>query len=496
MPHLLALDQGTTSSRTIVFDERGAQIAVAQQEFEQHYPKPGWVEHNAEEIWESQLATMRSAIRRAKVQASDIAAIGITNQRETTVLWDRRTGEPLYRAIVWQDRRTAELCDRLRADGHNETFHRKTGLLLDPYFSGTKIAWLLEHVDGLRRRAENGEVCFGTIDSWLIYRLSGNTDHLTDVSNASRTLLYNIHELDWDDELLGILDIPRAMMPEVKPSAGRFTELDRGLLGADIPITGVAGDQQAALFGQACFDTGMAKNTYGTGAFIVMNIGEKPASGEGVLTTLAWQLEGQPAVYAMEASIFIAGAAVQWLRDGLGLIKTAAEVEDLAKAVDDSGGVYFVPALTGLGAPHWDPYARGTIVGLTRGTTRAHLARATLEAMAFQTRDGIEAMQRNANLDLKELRVDGGAVKNNLLLQFQADLLETPVLRPKVVETTALGATYLAGIGADVFDQASIRSHWQLDQRFKPAMDRSERERRYHEWRRAVERSKGWIESS
>jgi glycerol kinase len=495
MAHFLALDQGTTSSRTIVFDDTGNILASAQQEFTQHYPKPGLVEHNAEEIWESQLATIRKAMKRAKLDAGNIAGIGITNQRETTIVWDRKTGKPLSRAIVWQDRRTASMCDELKSQGHEEAVRSKTGLLLDPYFSGTKLRWLLDNVSGLREKAERGDACFGTVDSWLIYRLTGNEVHATDPSNASRTLLYNIHELDWDDELLAMLGVPRAMLPEVKPSAGAFGETDRGLLGGSIPIAGVAGDQQAALFGQACFDKGMAKNTYGTGSFIVLNTGETAVEGDGLLTTIAWQIHGKPPMYALEASIFITGAAVQWLRDGLGLIKTSAEVEDLAESVEDSGGVYFVPALAGLGAPHWDPYARGTIVGLTRGTTAAHIARATLEAIAYQVRDGIDAMKQSAHLDLKELRVDGGAAADDLLLQFQADMLDCPVLRPKVTETTALGAAALAMIGTGTLDMDGLRDRWQLDHRFEPRMDQAQRETLYRGWQRAVERSKRWVEA-
>jgi glycerol kinase len=494
MAHFLALDQGTTSSRTIVFDDAGNVIATAQQEFAQHYPEPGLVEHNAEEIWESQLATMREAMKRAKLDAKDIAGLGITNQRETTILWDRATGKPVSRAIVWQDRRTASMCDQLKSQGHEQTIRDKTGLLLDPYFSGTKIRWLLDHVSGLREKAERGDVCFGTVDCWLIYRLTGHQVHATDPSNASRTLLCNIHTLDWDDELLDILGVPRAILPQVKPSAGSFGETDAGLLGGSIPIAGVAGDQQAALFGQACFEKGMAKNTYGTGSFIVLNTGDEAVTGDGLLTTIAWQLDGQPATYALEASIFITGAAVQWLRDGLGLIKTSAEVEDLAGSVEDSGGVYFVPALAGLGAPHWDPYARGTIVGLTRGTTAAHLARATLEAICYQVRDGVDAMKQSAHLDLKELRVDGGAAADDLLLQFQADMLDCPVLRPKVTETTALGAAALAMIGTGTLDLNDLRDRWQLNHRFEPRMEATQREALYRGWQRAVKRSMGWIE--
>ncbi len=501
MKYLLALDQGTTSSRAIILGLDGSVVSVAQQEFEQHFPHDGWVEHDAEEIWQSQLETAREAISQAGAAPGDIGAIGITNQRETTVVWDRSTGDPLYRAIVWQDRRAAALTDRLKEDGLEPLFRKKTGLVLDPYFSGGKLAWILDNVSGVRERANAGEVCFGTVDSWLMYRLSGGhlnngSIHATDVTNASRTLLFNIHDLSWDQELLDIFGIPSGILPEVKPSAGLFGQTDPALFGKALPITGVAGDQQAALFGQACFEPGMAKNTYGTGAFVVMNTGPKPVLGEGVLTTIGWQVEGQKPQYALEGSIFIAGAAVQWLRDGLGLIKKASEIEQLAVSVPDTGGVYFVPALVGLGAPYWDPYARGIIIGLTRGTNRAHLARAALEAMAFQTRDAIEAMQEASGITLRELRVDGGAAANDLMLQMQADILDTPVVRPKITETTALGAAYLAGIGAGLLDQGSITSQWAQDRRYEPAMPSNERDTLYSGWKRAVERSLNWVGGS
>ncbi len=504
MTHLLALDQGTTSSRAIVFSLSGNVLATAQQEFTQHYPKPGWVEHNAEEIWQSQLAVTREAMRRANLAATDIASIGITNQRETTILWERGTGKPVSRAIVWQDRRTAGLCDKLKAAGHERIVREKTGLVLDPYFSATKLNWLLRD-DALRSRAEAGELCFGTVDSWLIYNFTAGQVHATDVTNAARTLLLNIHTLQWDEELLKIFGIPRALLPQVKPSSGVFAMTDAGMLSGEIPIAGVAGDQQSALFGQACFKPGMAKNTYGTGSFVVMNTGDTvPAIadgasddgriGSGVLCTVAWQIGDAKPCYALEASIFITGAAVQWLRDGLGLIKTAAEVEDLAASVPDSGGVYFVPALAGLGSPHWDASARGTIVGITRGTTAAHLARATLEAIAYQVRDGIDAMKAESGIELRELRVDGGAAINNMLMQFQADMLNTPVIRPKVTETTALGAAYLAGLGVGVLNQNEIESHWQLGQRFEPTMDAKQRDTLHHDWTRAVARASHWID--
>jgi len=494
MAYLLALDQGTTSSRSILFDLDGTIIGVAQKELEQHFPEDGWVEHDAEEIWQSQIRTAREVLEKTGVAAKDIAAIGITNQRETTVVWDRATGKPLHSAIVWQDRRTAETTDRLKQQGLEPLFRERTGLVLDPYFSGSKMAWLLENVDGLKVKASAGELCFGTIDTWLIYRLTGGKVHATDVTNASRTLLFNIHELQWDTQLMDVFGIPESVLPEARPSSGIYGETDADLLGYSIPIAGVAGDQQAALFGQACFEPGMAKNTYGTGAFIVMNTGEQPVLGDGILTTLAWQLGDQDPIYALEGSIFIAGAGVQWLRDGLGLIKGSEEIEILARSVDDNGGVYFVPALVGLGSPHWDPYARGLIVGLTRGSTKAHLARACLEAMAFQTRDAIEAMQDSSGIPLRELRVDGGAAANNLLLQFQADILDTTVLRPMVTETTALGAAYLAGIGVGILDEATIIRSWALDHRCDPDMDPDTRKVLLRNWSKAVERAKGWVE--
>ncbi len=492
MKYLLALDQGTTSSRAILFGLDGSIVSVAQQEFEQYFPHDGWVEHDAGEIWQSQLDTAGEAIRKAGADPENVAAIGITNQRETTLVWDRSTGDPLYRAIVWQDRRAASLTDRMKEDGLEPVIREKTGLVLDPYFSGGKLAWILENVPGLRKRADSGEVCFGTVDSWLMNRLSGGRIHATDVSNASRTLLFNIHDLSWDQELLDIFGIPAGILPSVHPSAHRFGDTDPALFGKAIPISGVAGDQQAALFGQACFEPGMAKNTYGTGAFVVMNTGPKPVLGDGVLTTIGWQIKGQQPQYAMEGSIFIAGAAVQWLRDGLGIINKASEIEQLAASVPDTGGVYFVPALVGLGSPYWDPYARGTIVGLTRGTNKAHLARAVLEAMAYQTRDAIEAMQDASGIVLQELRADGGAAANNLMLQMQADILGTPVLRPQVTETTALGAAYLAGIGAGLLDQDTITSLWTLDRLWEPSMPSGERDALCSGWKRAVERSLNW----
>jgi len=490
--YLLSIDQGTTSSRATLFTPNGEALATAARPFSQHYPKPGWVEHDPQEIWEGQFACIGEVLAAGAVPASSIAGIGITNQRETTVVWERATGRPLHRAIVWQDRRTAELTESLKLDGLEPMIRERTGLLLDPYFSATKLAWLLEHVEGLRARAEQGEVCFGTIDSWLMFRLSGGRSHVTDLSNASRTMLFNIRTLEWDDELLRLFDIPRAMLPEVLPSASTFARTSAGLTGSEIAITGVAGDQQAALFGQGCFAPGMAKATFGTGAFVVMNSGARGGSGEGVLTTIAWQLPGEAVQYALEGSIFIAGAAVQWLKEGLGVIGSEDEVEALARSVPDTAGVYFVPALSGLGTPYWDPYARGVIAGLTRGANKAHLARAALEAIAFQTVDAIRAMERASGIALSELRVDGGAARNNLLLELQADLLGAPVLRPRCTETTSLGAAFLAGIGAGVLDTESITRHWALDRRFEPQMATDRRQERCRGWHKCVQLSLGW----
>ncbi len=494
MPHILALDQGTTSSRALVFDADGRVVARAQQEFAQHFPWPGWVEHDAGDLWQSQLATARAALREAGLGAGDLAAIGITNQRETTVLWDRATGEPVHRAIVWQDRRTTETCERLDA-AHGEHLRRVTGLRADPYFSATKLAWLLDHVEGARARAERGDLAFGTVDAWLVWNLTGGRGkghrHATDVTNASRTLLFDIHRLEWDDRLLGALGIPRAVLPEVVPSSGRVGETAPELFGGSVPICGIAGDQHAALFGQACLEPGMAKNTYGTGCFMLMNTGAVPVASEhGLLTTLAWDLGGGP-VYALEGSVFVAGAAVQWLRDELGLVETAGDSEALAASVPDTGGVVVVPAFTGLGAPHWDPRARGAVFGLTRGTQRAHLVRATLESLAFQTRDVLAAMEADAGQPLAALRVDGGAAANGFLMQFQADLLGVPVERPANVETTAWGAALLAGLAAGVYD---LDASWTAEARFEPQMPEAERERLLHDWHRAVDRTKGWAE--
>ncbi|GAW67428.1 glycerol kinase [Geoanaerobacter pelophilus] len=492
MEYLLSIDQGTTSSRATLYAASGAALASASRSLTQHYPNPGWVEHDPQEIWEGQLACISEVIAKAGVEPSQVAGIGITNQRETTVIWERATGRPLHRAIVWQDRRTAELTESLKGQGLESMVRERTGLLLDPYFSATKLSWLLERVDGLRLRAERGEVCFGTVDSWLIFKLSDGKSHLTDISNASRTMLFNIKTLEWDEELLRLFRIPRALLPEVRGSAAGFGHASAEVVGAEIPIAGVAGDQQAALFGQGCFAPGMAKATFGTGAFVVMNSGARPGLSDGALCTIAWQLPGEAVQYALEGSIFIAGAAVQWLQEGLGLIGSAKEVEALAATVPDSAGVYFVPALSGLGTPYWDPYARGVIAGLTRGSTKAHLARAALEAIAFQTLDAIRAMEKASGIPLKELRVDGGAAANNLLLQIQADLLGVPVLRPRCTESTSLGAAFLAGIGAGVLDTSAIEAQWVLDRRFEPEMERQRREELHRGWQKCVRLSLGW----
>ena len=494
--YVLALDQGTTSSRAILFDRQARVKVVAQREFRQIYPQPGWVEHDPLEIWESQLAVAREAIASAGVTAAQIAAIGITNQRETTVVWDRRTGTPVHNAIVWQCRRSAAICDALKAGGWESAVRQRTGLVIDAYFSGTKIQWLLEHVPGLRARAEAGEVCFGTVDTWLGWKLSGGRTWVTDYSNASRTMLFNIHQLAWDANLCGALGVPVRMLPEVRPSSFRYGHATPDFFGAEIPIAGIAGDQQASLFGQACFAPGMAKNTYGTGCFLLIHTGDRPvASQAGLLTTIAASpVEGR-AEYALEGSIFIAGAAIQWLRDGLRVIADSAESEALAASVPDTGGVYFVPAFVGLGAPHWDMYARGTILGLTRGTTRAHLVRAALEAIAYQSREVLGAALADAGLTLAELRVDGGATANNLLMQFQADILATPVVRPVVRETTALGAAYLAGLAVGYWaSREEIAQNWTADRRFQPRMDPTRREELFAGWRRAVARAAGWAQ--
>jgi glycerol kinase len=491
--YVLALDQGTTSSRAILFDREGRALASASRPIRQIYPHSGWVEHDPQEIWETQLEVARETLAAAAVPASRLAAIGITNQRETTILWDRRTGEPLANAVVWQCRRSAPLCQALKDRGLEPWFRERTGLVIDPYFSGTKVAWLLENVPGARDRAEAGELLFGTVDSWLLYRLTGARVHATDYSNASRTLMFNISRLTWDDDILRELNVPPSLLPTVLPSSGLFGETEASLLGAAVPVGGIGGDQQAALFGQACFTAGMAKNTYGTGCFILMNVGhEGLPAGSSLLTTIAWGLGGR-IEYALEGSIFIGGAAVQWLRDGLGLIATAAESEAVAASVPSTDGVYLVPAFVGLGAPYWDPQARGVIVGITRGTTRAHLVRATLEAIAFQTRDVIETMESECGVALPELRVDGGAAANDLLMQIQADILGRPVVRPAVTETTALGAAYLAGLTVGFWrSQDELAANWQVDRRFEPRLPADQREALYAGWQRAVERAKGW----
>jgi glycerol kinase len=497
--YVLALDQGTTSSRAILFDSHGAPAAIAQREFPQHFPAPGLVEHDPEDIWNSQLATAQEVLRQAGAAPSDIAAIGVTNQRETTIVWERDSGRAIHNAIVWQSRLTAPICDELIARGLADTVRAKTGLVIDPYFSGTKLKWLLDNIPGARARAARGELLFGTVDTFLIWRLSGGRAHVSDYSNASRTLLFNIHTLDWDDDLLRELGVPRAMLPRVLPSSAVYTQADPRHFGAAIPIAGDAGDQQAATFGQACFAPGMAKNTYGTGCFMLLNTGDQPrASANGLLTTIAWGLGAaeRPAVtYALEGSVFVAGAAVQWLRDGLGVIQQSVDVERLALSVPDTAGVYVVPAFVGLGAPYWDARARGGILGLTRGATAAHIARAVLHAMAYQTRDVMEAMLADSGLSLSALRVDGGAAANDLLMQFQADQLGVPVQRPRVRETTALGAAYLAGLATGFWrDQAEIASHWALDREFFPAMAAAERDRLYAGWRKAVSRVREWEE--
>jgi glycerol kinase len=502
MSIIISLDQGTTSSRSIAFDHAGTPIASAQQEFRQIFPQPGWVEHDAEEIWASQLATLRNLTQKLPVAGiksarAAIDSIAITNQRETTVLWERATGKPLANAIVWQDRRTAPACDALRKAGKAALIQRKTGLVLDAYFSGTKLAWLLDNIPGARKRAENGDLCFGTVDSWLIYKLTAGKLHVSDASNASRTLLLNIHTGQWDDELLKLFNIPRAVLPKVVPSSGIVGMTDAALLGEEIPIAGIAGDQQAATFGQACFAPGMAKNTYGTGCFMLINTGTKAvASRNKLLTTIAWQGPASSrAAYALEGSVFMGGATIQWLRDGLGLIKTASEVEALAGSVEDTGDVYLVPAFAGLGTPHWDGYARGALVGMTRGTGRAQIARAALESIALQSADVFDAMRADSGIALKELRVDGGACANNLLMQMQADFLGVPVVRPKVTETTALGAAYLAGLATGFWKDASeISAQWQMDRRFEPKMSAPQRHTKMARWREAVERSKGWAQ--
>ena len=495
--YILALDQGTTSSRAILFTSSGSIAGVAQQEFPQIFPAPGQVEHDPEAIWSSQLETARRVLAETGIAASDIAAIGITNQRETVIVWERDTGRPIYNAIVWQSRLTAPICDELTRRGLGDTIRQKTGLLIDPYFSGTKVKWLLDNIPGARQRAERGELLFGTVDTFLIWRLSAGRAHVTDYTNASRTLLFNIHTLDWDDDLLRELGVPRQMLPRVLPSSAVYASCDTQFFGAPIPIAGDAGDQQAATFGQTCFDPGMAKNTYGTGCFMLLNTGDQPReSKSGLLTTIAYALgtpERPRVTYALEGSVFVAGAAVQWLRDGLGVIKQSVDVEKLAAEVPDAGGVYVVPAFVGLGAPYWDPRARGAILGLTRGSTAAHIARAVVHSMAYQTRDVLEAMLTDSGVPLRELRVDGGAAGNNMLMQFQADQLGVPVQRPRVRETTALGTAYLAGLAVNFWSTPTeVAAHWSLEREFTPAMPAADRERLYNGWRKAVSRAREW----
>jgi glycerol kinase len=491
---ILALDQGTTSSRAILFDENAQIAGIEQQEFTQIFPQPGWVEHDPDEIWSSQLKVAQKVLQKNGVKAGDIVSIGITNQRETTVVWHRETGQLIYNAIVWQDRRTAPTCDRLKEAGHEDYIRKTTGLVIDAYFSGTKLHWILENVSGARQLAKEHKLLFGTIDTWLIWKLTRGQVHATDFSNASRTMLFNINTLDWDDTMLQLLEIPRSVLPEVKPSNFIYGETVGSFFGASIPIGGVAGDQQAALFGQACLLPGMAKNTYGTGCFMLMNTGREPVfSNNGLLTTIAWGL-GQEIYYALEGSVFIAGAAVQWLRDGLRILDDAADTEYFATKVKDAGGIYVVPAFAGLGAPHWDMYARGAILGLTRGTTNSHIIRATLESLAFQTKDVLSVMEQESGVKLTTLRVDGGAAKNNFLMQFQSDMLGTNVERPSVVETTALGAAYLAGLSVGFWKIDTIKEKWSLEKSFRPHMQENERMERYKGWLKAVERAKNWIE--
>ncbi|HDT8459145.1 TPA: glycerol kinase GlpK [Staphylococcus pseudintermedius] len=487
--YILSIDQGTTSSRAILFNEKGEIVGVAQREFKQHFPKSGWIEHDANEIWSSVLSVMASVLTENNVSANEVKGIGITNQRETTVVWDKETGRPIYNAIVWQSRQTQSICDALKQEGHEQTFRDKTGLLLDPYFSGTKVKWILDKVDGAREKAAKGEILFGTIDTWLVWKLSGGRAHVTDYSNASRTLMYNIHELKWDDELLELLDVPKAMLPEVKPSSEVYCEtIDYHFFGQNVPIAGIAGDQQAALFGQACFERGDVKNTYGTGGFMLMNTGEEAVkSGNGLLTTIAYGIDGK-VNYALEGSIFVSGSAIQWLRDGLRMINSAPQSEDYAIRVDSTEGVYVVPAFVGLGTPYWDSDARGAIFGLTRGTEKEHFIRATLESLCYQTRDVIEAMGQDSGIEVNSLRVDGGAVKNNFLMQFQSDLLNIEVERPEINETTALGAAYLAGIATGFWkDKSEIQRRWKLEKSFEPEMDQKESNRLYKGWKKAVE---------
>ena len=493
--YILALDQGTTSSRSMVFDQQGNIISVAQKEFKQIFPKPGWVEHDANEIWSTQFGTMAEAVAQAHVNMKQVAGIGITNQRETTVLWDRKTGQPVYNAIVWQDRRTAAYCDELKAAGKKDTIQQKTGLIIDAYFSATKLKWILDNVEDARKKAENGELAFGTIDTWLTWKLTNGEVHVTDVSNASRTMLFNIHSLQWDEELLKLFDIPAAVLPEVKPSSKIYGVTGNIVPDSRIPVAGIAGDQQSALFGQMCTQPGMVKNTYGTGCFMLMNTGEKViASKNNLLTTVAWQIDGKTE-YALEGSVFIAGAVVQWLRDELKIIRSSKEVEALASEVSDNDGVYIVPAFAGLGAPHWNQHARGSIFGLTRGSSNAHIAKAALESIAFQTYDVLKAMEADAGIEIKELRVDGGATVNNQLMQFQSDILDCNVVRPKITETTALGAAYLAGLAVGYWKNVGeIQQQWQIEKTFSSAMTGEKRKQLIAGWQRAVKAAIAWAE--
>ncbi|TCP26606.1 glycerol kinase [Scopulibacillus darangshiensis] len=486
--YILAIDQGTTSSRAILFNQKAEIVKIAQKEFTQHFPKPGWVEHDGNEIWASVLAVIAQVLSTAEVSPKEIAGIGITNQRETTLLWDKNTGKPVYHALVWQSRQTADICEELKNNGYNNLFKNKTGLLIDAYFSGTKVKWILENVEGARERAEKGDLLFGTMDTWLIWKLSGGKAHVTDYSNASRTLMYNIYDLKWDDELLEILDVPKSMLPEVRPSSEIYANtIDYHFFGEEVPIAGVAGDQQSALFGQACFEKGMAKNTYGTGCFMLMNTGEEAVRSEhGLLTTIAWGLDGK-VEYALEGSIFVAGSAIQWLRDGLKIIDSAPQSEEFAAKVDSTDGVYVVPAFVGLGTPYWDSDVRGAVFGLTRGTGKEHVIRATLESLAYQTKDVLDAMEADSGIGLKTLRVDGGAVSNNFLMQFQSDLLGVSVDRPNISETTALGAAYLAGLAVGFWkNRDAISNNWKIDQTFKAAMEEGKREALYTGWKTAV----------
>jgi glycerol kinase len=492
--YVISLDSGTTSNRAVIFDLELNTISIAQEEFNQIYPRPGWVEHNANEIWDTQYKVLKEAIDKNRIDPSDIAAIGITNQRETTIIWDRKTGDPVHNAIVWQDRRTADFCEYLKEKGFIETIKQKTGLVIDAYFSGTKINWILENVEGVRARAEQGELAFGTVETWLVWKLTKGRLHITDVSNASRTMLFNINTLDWDEELLNLMDIPKALLPKIVDSSMNYGSIDYNILEGDIPIAGMAGDQQSSLFGQLCYEPGMVKNTYGTGCFVMMNTGKKPElNSEKLLATIGWKI-GDDVQYAVEGSIFVAGALVQWLRDNLKIIQSAGQIEDLARQVDDNGGVVIVPAFAGLGAPHWDQYARGTIFGITRATTNGHIARATLEAIALQVKDAIDEMIVSSGVQVKQLNVDGGASVNNLLMQFQADLIGQDVVRPKITETTALGAALLAGLAVGFWkDYDDIKSRWDVDKTFKPdeSVDNSSI---IKYWNKALERTKNWIE--